>query len=107
MKAIKSDFMEERLVMDYTTLLSEVKESQEPGHQRLHSLYAVCQQVVDGRAARGKRYDLAGLLMVLVMAKLAGMKNLLGESRMDRPPGSLAMCGVGSAVETHALCQHL
>src|SRR6266851_95096 len=80
MKAIKSNFMEERLVMDYTTLLSAVKESQEQGQKRLHSLYAVCQQVVDGRAARGKRYDLAGLLMVLVMAKLAGMKNLLGAS---------------------------
>lgn len=66
--------------MDYTTLLCEVKESQEQGHKRLHSLYAVCQQLVDGRAPRGKRYDLAGLLMVLVMAKLAGMKNLLGAS---------------------------
>jgi DDE_Tnp_1-associated len=80
MKAIKSDFMEERLVMDYTPLLSEVKESQEQGQKRLPSLYAICQQLVDGRAARGKRYDLAGLLMVLVMAKLAGMKNLLGTS---------------------------
>jgi len=80
MKAIKSNFMEERLVMDYTTLLSEGKESQEQGQKRLHSLYAVCQQVVDGRAARGKRYDLADLLMVLVMAKLAGMRSLLGAS---------------------------
>src|SRR5947208_215875 len=107
MKAIKSNFMEERLVMDYTTLLSEVKESQEQGQKRLHSLYAICQQLVDGRAARGKRYELAGLLMVLVLAKLAGMKNLLGESRMDRASGRLAMRGVGPALETHALCQHL
>lgn len=66
--------------MDDTRLLSEVKENQEPGSKRLHSLYAVCQQLVDGRAARGKRSDLAGLLMVLVMAKLAGIKNLLGAS---------------------------
>jgi DDE_Tnp_1-associated len=35
---------------------------------------------VDGRAARGKRYDLAGIVIVLVLAKLAGMKSLLGAS---------------------------
>jgi hypothetical protein len=80
MKVIKNTFMKERLIMDYTTLLPEVKESQEQEHQRLHSLYAVCQQVVDGRAARGKRYELATLLLVLVLAKLAGMKSLLGAS---------------------------
>jgi len=28
---------------------------------------------VDGRAARGKRYDLVALLVLLVLAKLAGM----------------------------------
>jgi hypothetical protein len=37
-------------------------------------------QVVDGRAARGKRYELAALLVLLVLAKLAGMKSLLGAS---------------------------
>ena len=66
--------------MDYTTLLCEVKESQDQGQKQLHSLYAVCQQLVDGRAARGKRYDLARLLLLLVLAKLAGMKSLLGAS---------------------------
>ena len=66
--------------MDYTTLLPEVKESQDQGQKHLQSLYAVCQQVVDGRAARGKRYDLARLLLLLVLAKLAGMKSLLGAS---------------------------
>jgi hypothetical protein len=30
--------------------------------------------------ARGKRYDVAGLLVVLVLAKLAGMQSLLGAS---------------------------
>lgn len=93
--------------MDYTTLLTEVKENQEPGSKRLHSLYAVCQQVVDGRAARGKRYDLAGLVMVLVMAKLAGMKNLLGESRMGQASVELALQGVGPVLETDAMCHHL
>jgi hypothetical protein len=83
MKANKTDFMEERLVMDYTTLLPQIQEAPEQAHKQIPSLYAVCQQLVDGRAARGKRYELAALLLVLVLAKLAGMKSLLGESRMD------------------------
>jgi DDE family transposase len=72
--------MEERLVMDYTTLGPESKEGQEQPPKGMQSLYKVCQQVVDGRAARGKRYELAGLLVVLVLAKLAGMQSLLGAS---------------------------
>ena len=43
-------------------------------------MYELCQQFTDGRAARGKHYDLAELLVVLIMAKLAGMKSLLGAS---------------------------
>jgi len=66
--------------MDYTTLEASSKAGQEQPPKRMQSLYKVCQQVVDGRAARGKRYELAGLLVVLVLAKLAGMQSLLGAS---------------------------
>jgi predicted transposase YbfD/YdcC len=66
--------------MDYTTLSVESKEEQKQSAKELHSLYAVCQQIVDGRCARGKRYELAGLLVVLVLAKLAGMQSLKGAS---------------------------
>jgi hypothetical protein len=69
--------------MDDTTLEAESKAGQEQPPKQMQSLYEVCQQVVDGREARGKRYELAGLLVVLVLAKLAGMQSLLGESRMD------------------------
>jgi predicted transposase YbfD/YdcC len=72
--------MQERLVMDYTTLCTQSKTGQEQPVQRMQSLYQVCQQVTDGRKARGKRYELAGLLVVLVLAKLAGMESLLGAS---------------------------
>jgi hypothetical protein len=60
--------------MDYITWLSENKQGQDQPQIRMHSLYVVCQQIADGREARGKRYDLAGLLVVLVLAKLASMK---------------------------------
>ena len=93
--------------MDYTTLLPENQEGQDQSAKEMHSLYAVCQQVVDGRKARGKRYDVAGLLVVLVLAKLAGMQSLLGKSRLGAGSGSEALRGVAVAVETHAVCQYL
>ena len=71
-------------MMDYTTLLPESQEGQEQPAKEMQSLYEVCQQVVDGRKARGKRYDVAGLLVVLVLAKLAGMQSLLGASDWAR-----------------------
>jgi len=52
-------------MMDYTTLFPKSQEGQNQPVERMQSLYQVCQQVVDGRKARGKRYDLAGLLVVL------------------------------------------
>ena len=64
--------------MDYTTLLPESQAGQEQLTKQMQSLYQVCQQVVDGRKARGKRSDVAGLLVVLVLAKLAGMQSLVG-----------------------------
>ena len=66
--------------MDSTPLIAESKEGQEQPPKGMQSLYEVCHQVVDGREARGKQYDLAGLLVVLVLAKLAGMKSVLGAS---------------------------
>ncbi len=52
--------------------------------EQTHSLYEVCKQIKDMRKARGKQYDLAGLLMILVLAKLAGIKNLSGVSDWGR-----------------------
>jgi len=66
--------------MDYTTLGGEIKAGADQDSKRMLSLYEVCQEVVDGREARGKRYEMAGLLMVLLLAKLAGMKSVLGAS---------------------------
>ncbi len=66
--------------MDYTTLVAEIREVKQDGENQAISLYEVCRQVVDGRAARGKRYELAALLVLLVLAKLAGMQSLLGAS---------------------------
>ena len=81
MKLTQNSFIQERLVMDYPTLFSEIQESSAQTSKRAPALYEVCQRLVDGRRARGKRYDLAGLVVILVLAKLAGMQRLLGASQ--------------------------
>ena len=70
--------------MEYTTLVLETPESQVQPSKHRQSLYEVCQQVKDGRAARGKRYELALLLVLLIEAKLAGEQSLLGASEWIR-----------------------
>lgn len=72
--------------------------------EQTHALYTVCKQIGDKRAARGKQYNLVGLLMVLVLAKLAGMKSQLdygdGRDRFERRTGDHQVpCGAdGSGV---------
>jgi hypothetical protein len=67
--------------MDYTTLCSESQETAAPAApsaSKMQSLFEICQRVSDGRRARGKRYEVAGVLAVLAVAKLAGMTSMLG-----------------------------
>jgi predicted transposase YbfD/YdcC len=70
--------------MDYTTLTVETRDPHLPERGQMHSLYEVCQQVKDGRAARGKQYEVAALLVLLLVAKLAGEQSLLGASEWIR-----------------------
>src|SRR6266404_7604432 len=77
----KTISFKERLKMDYTTLPAESKTEEWLPPKQGQSLYTVCQQLVDGRKARGRRYDLAGVVMVLVLAKLAGMSSVLAVSQ--------------------------
>jgi hypothetical protein len=51
MKGTKNHFIQERLVMDSTTLVPEIREVKEGVDFSAPSLYAACQQVEDGRAA--------------------------------------------------------
>jgi predicted transposase YbfD/YdcC len=66
--------------MDYTTLLDDKQGGEMLSLKDMPTFYEVCQQIEDKRKARGKRYDLAGLLVILVAAKLAGMSSMLGAS---------------------------
>lgn len=64
--------------MGYTTFLDEKRGGKVLSLKDIPTFYEVCQLVEDKRKARGKRYDLAGLLVILVAAKLAGMSSMLG-----------------------------
>jgi DDE_Tnp_1-associated/Transposase DDE domain len=92
---IKNRAFKERLTMDYTTLGEESKMEGLPSPTQMPSLYQACQQIVDGRKARGKQYDLAGVLMVLVWAKLAGMSSVLAVSQWAKDQEKIIRKSVG------------
>lgn len=68
--------------MDYTTWTSasaqEGKDLLSEDHPLLTSLYRALQALPDGRRGQGKRYDLALLICLLLLAKLAGQTSLSG-----------------------------
>lgn len=67
--------------MDYTTLPSSSLPVTEAGVADLaaaHSLYEALQGLPDARRRQGKRYELALLLCLLLLAKLAGQTTLSG-----------------------------
>jgi hypothetical protein len=81
--------------MDYTALLEESKTGDVPSLRHIPSLYLMCHQLTDGRKARGKRYDLAGVLLVLVWAKLAGMSSVLAVSEWAKDQETAIRTSVG------------
>src|SRR6266487_5272991 len=64
--------------MDYTTLSipTDVRMVAEPS--AVTSLYEALHQLSDPRRGQGKRYELALILCLLVLAKLAGQTSLSG-----------------------------
>ena len=61
--------------MEYITILTEWREDNQVA---IGQLYAYFQTVPDNRNAKGKRYPLAYLLIVIVLAKLAGEQKPAG-----------------------------
>ena len=64
--------------MDYTTLPIPPDEGKILEPAAVASLYEALQQLSDARREQGKRYELALLLCLLVLAKLAGQTSLSG-----------------------------
>ena len=64
--------------MDYTTLPIPPEAGLVPEQVVVGSLYQALQQLSDPRRGQGKRYELALILCLLVLAKLAGETSLSG-----------------------------
>ena len=64
--------------MDYTTLPCKPLSEKEYEHLPVISLYEALQALPDARRAQGKRYELALILCLLLLAKLAGQTSLSG-----------------------------
>ena len=76
--------------MDYTTL--NVKKASTPNSNEeslpMTSLYKALQELPDPRRDQGKRYDLAVIVCLLVLAKLAGQTKLSGATQWVRHRGA-------------------
>jgi hypothetical protein len=70
--------------MDYTTLRPPSRPVADPDTLPLVSLYEALQQLPDPRRGQGKRYSLALVLCLLLLAKLAGQKTLSGATEWIR-----------------------
>ncbi len=70
--------------MDYTTLAETVEQKQTVQQTDAFSLYEAFEQVSDGRKKRGRRYRLALILTLIVLAKLAGETSLSGVAQWVR-----------------------
>jgi predicted transposase YbfD/YdcC len=81
--------------MDYTTLLEANVSETSPSALHLQCFYHACQQIVDGRKARGKRYDLASILLIVVLAKLAGLNSILAASQWANDQEALLRKSLG------------
>lgn len=70
--------------MDDITLLSQTPSAPNEASLPLTSLYEALQELPDALRTQGKRYSLALVLCLLVLAKLAGQKSLSGVTQWLR-----------------------
>ena len=75
--------------MDYTTFPIPTDEATKLEPDTVASLYKAFQQLTDVRRGQGKRYELALILSLLVLAKLAGETTLSGATEWIRHRAAL------------------
>jgi hypothetical protein len=70
--------------MDYTTLSTRIPAFPDLESVPVHSLYEALQGLADPRRGQGKRYSLALVLCLIILAKLAGQTTLSGATEWVR-----------------------
>lgn len=78
------EYLQGILCMDYTTLALPSAPGVTSENVVVASLYETLQKLSDTRRGQGKRYSLALILCLLVLAKLAGQKTLSGATEWIR-----------------------
>src|SRR6266700_4205209 len=86
--------------MDYTTLTIPSDAGMTPETVVVTSLYEVLQKLSDKSRGQGKRYSLALILCLIVLAKLAGQKTLSGATEWVRHRGAELAQRFGLSRET-------
>jgi predicted transposase YbfD/YdcC len=74
--------------MDYITLAPEIELPTSLEEVDAHSVYAAFEKITDGRCKRGRRYPVALILTLVVLAKLMGEPKLSGVSQWARLRGT-------------------
>ncbi|GHO42070.1 ISAs1 family transposase [Ktedonospora formicarum] len=75
--------------MDYNIWTLTARAEEDPERVPVTSLYQSLQALSDKRRGQGKRYELALILSLLVLAKLAGQKTLSGATEWIRHRGGV------------------
>ena len=70
--------------MDYTTMSTHTPPLTDLENFPVHSLYEALQDLADPRRDQGKRYSLALVLCLIILAKLAGQTTLSGATEWVR-----------------------
>jgi len=91
---------------------TEVPEVRETNQEQVQSLYRLLRQVPDQRHKRGRRYEAATVLVILLLAKLAGERTLSGVAQWARLRASWLQEQLGvkrlPCANTYAyICAHL
>lgn len=74
--------------MDYITLARENELPTSLEEADVHSVYAAFEKMTDGRCKRGRRYSVALILTLILLAKLLGEPKLSGVSQWARLRGA-------------------
>jgi hypothetical protein len=99
--------------MESTTETPEAHaEVHEIGVQQVQSLYELLRQVPDYRHQRGRRYEAATVLVILLLAKLAGESTVSGIAHWARLreawlKGALGLKRLPCTNTYHYICAHL
>jgi predicted transposase YbfD/YdcC len=70
--------------MESSTIVQQLEVPAGVGEAEAGSLYAALQGVTDGRAQRGRRYEAATVVVIIMLAKLAGETSLSGVAQWAR-----------------------